>query len=144
MKSSQLNRVLGLVKKTGDRLVVMDAQTDEVVVIMRLEEYENLLGPADWQAEPADLASADDWDIPESPANFELETASAPAHPVAPTVNADDEWQLGTPVQPTSYAPLPVDSLPKAPIIEQNSPEQGVSDIPHEESDPPFYLEPVE
>lgn len=44
MKNSQLNRVLQLVRHTGDRMVVLDPETDDVVVMMRLPEYENLIG----------------------------------------------------------------------------------------------------
>lgn len=44
MKNSQLNRVLKLVRRTGDRMVIMDPETDDVVVLMRLPEYEDLLG----------------------------------------------------------------------------------------------------
>lgn len=50
MKSSQLNRVLKLVRRTGDRFVIMDNSSDEVFVLMNLREYEkNLDGLSDWE-----------------------------------------------------------------------------------------------
>lgn len=44
MRSRQLKRILDLIRKTGDRMVVADSETDKVFVIMDLDEYENLSG----------------------------------------------------------------------------------------------------
>ena len=44
MNSKQLNRLLNLVRETGDRLVVADNESDEVFVLMNLDEYKNLSG----------------------------------------------------------------------------------------------------
>lgn len=41
----QLRRILNLVRKTGDRMVVTDANGDDVYVVMGLEQYENLVIP---------------------------------------------------------------------------------------------------
>lgn len=43
MKQNQLDRIIRLVKRTGDRFVVLDRATDEAMVIMNLNEYEDLL-----------------------------------------------------------------------------------------------------
>lgn len=43
MHNNQLNRLLGLVKRTGDRLVVLDKETESAVVMMEIDEYEKLL-----------------------------------------------------------------------------------------------------
>ncbi len=42
MNNVQLKRLLNLVRKTGDRLVVADKESDDVFVIMNLDEYEDL------------------------------------------------------------------------------------------------------
>lgn len=42
MNSKHLNRLLNLVRETGDRLVIADSSSDEVFAIMSLDEYENL------------------------------------------------------------------------------------------------------
>ena len=42
MNSKQLNRLLNLVRETGDRLVITDSASDEVFAVMSLDEYENL------------------------------------------------------------------------------------------------------
>jgi hypothetical protein len=44
MNSKQLNRLLNLVRETSDRLVVADNESDDVFVLMNLDEYENLSG----------------------------------------------------------------------------------------------------
>jgi len=43
MKQNQLDRIIRLVRRTGDRFVIMDKETDETMVLMNLNEYENLL-----------------------------------------------------------------------------------------------------
>ena len=143
MKSSQLNRVLSLVKKTGDRVVVLAADSDEVVVLMRLDEYENLVSESPWIGELPDAsrnALTDDWDTPELPPAFAKEIEPLPVASEA----ADDEWQLGTPLPKTSYSPLAMEAPDPSPVNDSTPIELGLSDILHEESDPPFYLEPVE
>lgn len=50
MRSAQFNRVLKLVRHTGDRFVIMDNESDEVFVLMNLREYENNLDlVSDWE-----------------------------------------------------------------------------------------------
>jgi PHD/YefM family antitoxin component YafN of YafNO toxin-antitoxin module len=44
MKNSQLNRVLSLVRKTGDKVIVLDPETEETIVLMSFDEYEALSG----------------------------------------------------------------------------------------------------
>lgn len=41
----QLRRILNLVRKTGDRMVVTDGNGEDVYVVMGLEQYENLVIP---------------------------------------------------------------------------------------------------
>lgn len=43
MNSSQLERAFKLVKKTGDKAIVFEKDSDDAVVLMNLEGYENLL-----------------------------------------------------------------------------------------------------
>lgn len=43
MKQKQLDRIIRLVKRTGDRFVILDRDTDEAMVVMNLDEYEDLL-----------------------------------------------------------------------------------------------------
>jgi len=43
MNNNQLNRVMRLVRRTGDRCVVLDNESDEAVVVLNLDEYERML-----------------------------------------------------------------------------------------------------
>jgi PHD/YefM family antitoxin component YafN of YafNO toxin-antitoxin module len=43
MQNNQLNRLLKLINRTGDRLVVLDKDTEEAVVMMEIDEYEKIL-----------------------------------------------------------------------------------------------------
>lgn len=43
MKNSQLDRLLRFAQRTGDRLIVTDAEGKQPVVILSLDEYEALL-----------------------------------------------------------------------------------------------------
>lgn len=43
MRQNQLDRIIRLVRRTGDRFVIMDKETDQTMVLMNLDEYENLL-----------------------------------------------------------------------------------------------------
>lgn len=47
MNSKQLNRVLTLIRETGDRFVVADSGSDEVFALMTLDDYEFLAGHVD-------------------------------------------------------------------------------------------------
>lgn len=43
MRHHQLNRLLGLIRRTGDRCVIMDGEDDEIFVLMNLPSYERML-----------------------------------------------------------------------------------------------------
>ncbi len=43
MQSANLNRVINLVKRTGDKTVIMDNESDAVMVLMDLGAYEKML-----------------------------------------------------------------------------------------------------
>jgi len=47
MKPNQLDRIMRLVRRTRDRFVVLDKDTDEAFVLMNLSEYEQLLNGTD-------------------------------------------------------------------------------------------------
>jgi hypothetical protein len=44
MKQKQLKRIFNIIREMGDRLIVADNESDEIFVIMNLDEYENLAG----------------------------------------------------------------------------------------------------
>lgn len=63
MKNSQLNRVLSLIRHTGDRIVVMDPKNDDIVVLMPVNEYESLIGAKKTEPTLRENMKCDmDWD----------------------------------------------------------------------------------
>ncbi len=58
----QFKRILSLVKKTGDRLIVTDPDGNESYVVMDLDQYEGLLGLG-WD----DDDDFGDWEGPQGP-----------------------------------------------------------------------------
>ncbi len=128
MKQNQINRVIGLVRKTGDRVVVLDQETEDVLVMMRLDEYENLMDFALPGGEDGPLPDFEQWD--EEGGDEVIEEVPKPAPPVAPEppkpekkLEFNDDW-----VAPSGSA---------------NS-EEDLSDVPEDEEEPRFYLEAVE
>lgn len=59
MKSSQLSRILNLVRRTGDKFVILDQETDEAFSVMRLSDYERLL---DGTSPVRDLSEEEIWE----------------------------------------------------------------------------------
>ncbi|MDD2758261.1 MAG: hypothetical protein PHD72_02705 [Patescibacteria group bacterium] len=47
MKQEQFNRIMKMSRETGERVVVADGASDEVFVLMPLDEYENMAGLSD-------------------------------------------------------------------------------------------------
>ena len=60
MKNEQLNRILRLVDKTGDKFIVLDKETDRAFAILDLEDYELMHDDA-YDFEP-DFDNEDDLD----------------------------------------------------------------------------------
>ncbi len=142
MKNNQINRVINLVRKTGDRVVVMDQETEEVLVMMRLDEYENLMdfalpggesGPMpdfeSWDHEAEGMVAGDEsdeqsFDLADHAAELKSREAVAPVAAVnEKKLEFSEDWE-----KPVST----------------NVPEEDLSDVPEDEEEPRFYLEPVE
>lgn len=43
MKNTQLNRVLSLMRRTGDRCLILDSESEEVFAFLTLSDYERML-----------------------------------------------------------------------------------------------------
>lgn len=184
MKNSQLNRVLSLVRHTGDRMIVMDPETDDVVVMMRLPEYENLLGVREtdptlaenlaetvpwesWNADDKDEKDNEDEDM-EFDFGEDEKSGPRPAYnhndeyfptnhngrryEADPYFNGESQFAFSRPVSKKKISAsksAPEDSL-NFDDYDWNR-EEGLSfneedlrDIPEEEEEEKFYLEPVE
>lgn len=185
MKNSQLNRVLKLVRHTGDRMIIMDLKTDEAVVMMRLPEYENLIGTqqidftleenlrqhtdpdSDWQDEDDEMEE-DFGENEESQAATELTRPYSNHEYFVPNNNRRKSDESGFPyfngeskfdVSKSTAHKQNHTSAQKTVSFEESlnfddydwTKEEGISfneeslsDIPEEEEEEKFYLEPVE
>ena len=166
MKQNQLDRIIKLVRRTGDRFVIMDKETDEVMIMMNLGEYENLLNDStpvedleeeemlnklnhdisrwrDQKKTPPTSAwspavTVDELDIPEADTEVDIE---------------DSELDEEIPLAPTPEEPKLVPIVEKEPklanITPQETPiepifgQEDLSDLPEGEEEK-FYLEPIE
>ncbi len=169
MKNSQLNRVLSLIKTTNDRVVIMDQATDDVVVLLTLTEYEKIalkkVATDPWDSDCWPLASdaMAGWaeHDEESSDNDEGEDAWSPSgRALDPDddISFDDEQDYALPndffpeSELSTVTKKDFSSGPKldfnddwvSPEIKPSSTEESLADIPSEDTDPPFYLEPVE
>ncbi len=127
MKQNQINRVIGLVRKTGDRVVVLDQETEDVLVMMRLDEYENLMDFALPSGEDGPLPDFEQWDEESDDAVEESPKTVVPVQSPPPKTEKklefNEDWVA------------PVGSI---------APEEDLSDVPEDEEEPRFYLEAVE
>jgi hypothetical protein len=140
MNNLQLQRTLRLLRRTGDRGIVLDTESDEVFVLMDADAYEKML-PTTTGAHPDkdgseeglnDYVLDDLLEIVEKQAvapelvKFTDKEAKPVNAPVAPEkkLNFAENW-----------------TAEKNPILS----EESLSDVPHEEEEEEkFYLEPVE
>lgn len=162
MKDAQLDRLFKLVKKTNDRLVVLDKETDFVTVMVPLDDYEKLIdggeapdldeggfypdsGPDDEPPTPPteDFAA----DLPE-----EEGEEQAPEEPVLPPEPSYTRIALAEKQDEAErHGSVPVYKPGEKTLdfsgnwaAENAKPitEEDLSDVPEEEEK--FYLEPVE
>jgi len=157
MQNSQLNRVLKLVRRTGDKLVVFDKETDAAFAIMDLDQYENLLDEADFDS--SDWNDDDDTFLPPRAAsgfapvssvikdrwheNQENDFDLPSEEKIAPEENwQEEELEVDGPVKSKSQTAKVVknEETSKELVGEEIS----LHDVPHDEEEETFLLEPVE
>jgi len=153
MKQNQLDRIIKLVRRTGDRFVIMDKETDGVVVLMDLNEYEHLLNDVEpvEELEEEEMLNKLNYDISrwqEKKNRPEIEPSE-----IADWNTEDDEIDLDLPLEPEETKTETL--VPEAKTIEptiapvpetvgdQTFAEETLSDLPEGEEEK-FYLEPIE
>lgn len=139
MNNAQLQRTLRLLRRTGDRGIVLDSESDEVFVLMDADSYEKMLPTSAVQKNDKDGDGFEDYvlddllDIEEKRAPSEAEHAEIAKKDIVKTTAGSNFGQ--TPKQDE------VVEVEKNPILS----EESLSDVPHdEEEEEKFYLEPVE
>jgi len=164
MKQNQLDRIIKLVRRTGDRFVIMDKETEEVMVMMNLSEYEILLNdttPVE-DLEEEEMLDKLNHDI----SRWREQKKPSPVDDWSqPTIEEDEEFsEVKSEMEDNELTDIsnlePLESEPKlVPIVEkepelaniplQETPVQPVfgqedlSDLPEGEEEK-FYLEPIE
>lgn len=158
MRQNQLDRIIRLVRRTGDRFVIMDKETDQTMVLMNLDEYESLLNDTSSleDLEEEDMLNKLNHDI----SRWQVQKERQPL----PTVQVedideteDDEFEDVDLIPKNEPASEPVSVL--EPIVEKtleptNIPlevgqveqtfgEENLSNLPEGEEEK-FYLEPIE
>ncbi len=137
MKNNQLNRVISIITRTGEKALVMDKETDEVMVIMSLNKYEELLDDAEpvhfleEETEDDDALSekgAFPWEAVSSGEELEMPEILKPKAPRMAvdrvTLDFVDDWT--------------------AESKRASNLGESLADVPNEEEEEKFYLEPVE
>ncbi len=154
---SQFQRILSLVRRTGDRMVVTDQNGKDVYVVMGLDQYEHLLDDAELGLE---TAGDDSW-TPDDQTVL-VEAPSVPsAHEAAPVSSVVPEsTQPSMPPQPPKNIfevmspagssaktwnidemnPRELSAIKQAHEQTQHPPTQAMKDTQEEQ----YYLEPIE
>lgn len=148
MQNSQINRVIKLVRRTGDKAVIMDNESDSVMMLMDLDAYEKILENSNGvetltEEELMDRINRDvavwraynDKERSEKLVDEEI-VEQKPAVKSAPIM----EEKRPVLAKNTGFAPVEDRGLNSTPIL----PEDSASDILAEEEEEKFYLEPVE
>ena len=141
MNDQTIRRLLGLVEKTGDKVIITDPAGEHPYVLMSLDQYERLVGA------PAPAA-------PEPPGPAPKPVSAPPAAPISrsePPMTPQAPRPATKPQVPPWRAKLGLDAVEpsvqelfKAPV-RAKVPAQAVEEGSFEaEGEEQFYLEPLE
>ena len=155
MQNNQLNRLLQLINRTGDRLVVLDRETDATVVMMEVEEYEKLLngGPRLEDMSEADILDKINREVAvwreknlanEASAALEDDLEDlAPVSGVDTTETIENEPKYVENLANISQKEEKKEVEESITINPIAGPEEELKDVPHDGEEEQFYLEPV-
>jgi hypothetical protein len=139
MNNIQLQRTLRLLRRTGDRGIVLDTESDEVFVLMDADAYEKMLPETvGLNPEKDGESGLDDYELDDL-----LEIAEKQKTGIENEKSEENKIKTTlTPVAPDKKLNFSEDwAAKKNPILS----EESLSDVPHEEEEEEkFYLEPVE
>ena len=138
MCNNQLNRIMRLIRRTGDRCVVLDNENDDAVVVMNIDEYEKMLDCDENMCScceddcEQDVDNDDDDLLLEQDDGFEVEEDDAA--PQMEDVKKVDQ------IMEEIVSDLPAIEPKDFANVGQ---EESLEGVPTEEADR-FYLEPVD
>ena len=149
----QLKRILDLVRRTGDRMVVTDPDGEEAYVIMGLEQYEEILEAVEHHhhAHALDEEEDDEAWVPEwKPEDYgdlvatEPEAESRPSERVSEASQADDlPGELKQAVE-HDLAILEAWRQETENAAGLATPEKSDTEPKNDDDEERFYLEPIE
>ena len=148
MQNSQLNRVINLVKRTGHKTIIMDNESDAVMMLMDLGAYEKMLdhsaGDRIEKLTEEELLDKINRDVAIWRANNDKERAETYDEVMEKPPKSEKATvvEKGTDISLNSAETTPI-TVNKYPNIQVEQ-EQSASDIVAEEDEEKFYLEPVE
>ncbi|KKP59622.1 MAG: hypothetical protein UR53_C0001G0122 [Candidatus Magasanikbacteria bacterium GW2011_GWC2_34_16] len=147
MRQNQLDKLMNLLKRTGDRLAVLDKDNDNVLMMMSIEEYERLLsGNEAWE----------ELDEGEMLDKVERDIARWREHHDWEDDDYDEEDNSETPTTlDENFNPITDEETEPEEIEENIKPNQetetekfgtveSLADVPQEEEEEKFYIEPIE
>ena len=135
MNSNHLKKILQLIRRTGDKGIIPDEESDELFVLMAAKSYEKMLPPV--LSSTANLP--DEPSLGESTNDFVFDNAEPEALPrIAPEATA------AVKKAPTE-APERLNFSEEWPPKQSGATnEESLSDVPHDgEEEEKFYLEPA-
>jgi hypothetical protein len=166
MKPAHLDRLLRLIRTTGERVVITDPETSDLLVLMHLDEYERLAGISTDTEDGLGDEEFPDLDFectePQEVLNL-LPSKTRPPQSVS-FQSTPPQSRAKVPVSPTktvAVSSTPNDFPPPSPQLEFDEPNwhadsedvflneemipaDELIDVPEEEEEEKFYLEPVE
>jgi hypothetical protein len=148
MQNSQINRVIKLVRRTGDKAVIMDNESDSVMMLMDLDVYEKMLensGRVETLTEE-ELMDRINRDVAVWRAYNDKERSEKMVdEEIVEKKLVEKQMPIMEEKRPiiaknNNFSPAQDADLRNTPIL----PEDSAGDIVAEEEEEKFYLEPVE
>ena len=148
MQNAQLNRIIKLIKRTGEKTVIMDNESDAVMMLMDLGAYEKMLD----HTEGGRVEKLNEEELLEK---INRDVAVWRAYNEKERVDVYDEL-VEKPSRPEKVAVMEkgkdinLNSVETSPIVVNKFPnihaeqEHSASDIVAEEDEEKFYIEPIE
>ncbi len=142
MQNSQLNRVINLVKRTGDKTVIMDNESDAVMMLMDLGAYEKMLdrpvGERIEKLNEEELLEKINRDVAVWRAYNDKERVENYDEVVEKPVVLEKGKDVS--LHSAESAPVTINKFPNIHAEQEHS----AHDIVAEEDEEKFYLEPIE
>lgn len=133
--------MLSVMRATGDKAFVMDMESDDVFMMMNLNQYEDMISVQD------DPKDSDDDSLHDYVLDDLIDTQEKePKVEVMPQVPTEVGEVGNAGKAPTIESEPHLEPLPEVretPVVRQEN-EENLADVPNDGEEEKFYLEPVE